>query len=184
MTSVVPVGALLRTRARTADEEFAEAYPALFHASLRLAHRMTRDPGLSEEIAAETLARAYARWGQVRDAASPTAWVQRVTANLVIDGARRRRVATEAVPLLAADDDLLHIEDQVTLRLVLVAALATLPRKQREALVLRYLAGVEEPELSRTLGTSPSSARTHVQRGLAALRRRLTPPEGVSPLAL
>lgn len=165
------VGAFARSV--TTDQEFADAYHPLFQASMRLAHRMTRDPALAEDIAAEALARAYARWGQVREASSPTAWVQRVTANLVIDGARRRKVATEAVPLLASEDDVLRIEDQVTLRLVLVAALATLPRRQREALVLRYLAGVEEPELSRTLGTSPSSVRTHVQRGLAALRNRL-----------
>jgi len=174
MTSALELPALLRARSRTTDQEFADAYPALFQSAMRLAHRMTRDPSLSEDLAAEALARAYARWHQVRDAASPTAWVQRVTANLVVDNARRRKVAVGALPLLAAEEDLFHIEDQVALRQVLVAALATLPRRQREALVLRYLAGVEEPELSRTLGTSPSSVRTHVQRGLTALRAALT----------
>jgi RNA polymerase sigma factor (sigma-70 family) len=180
MTSALELPALLRSRTRTTDQEFADAYPGLFQAAMRLAHRMTRDPSLAEDLAAEAMARAYARWGQVRDASSPTAWVQRVTANLVVDSARRRKVAVEALPLLATEDDLFRIEDQVALRQVLVAALATLPRRQREALVLRYLAGIEEPALSRTLGTSPSSVRTHVQRGLAALRVVLADPPEVT----
>ena len=144
----------------------------MFRASRRLAHKLTRDPGLAEDVAAEALARAYARWSKVRDADSRVAWVQRVTVNLVVDASRRNKVATEALPVLL-EGDVLRIDDQVALRLALLAALAALPRRQREAVVLRYLAGVEEPELSRAMGTSPSSVRTHVQRGLAALREHL-----------
>jgi RNA polymerase sigma factor (sigma-70 family) len=158
-----------RVRARPADEEFAAAYSDLFRSAMRLAYRLTRDAALAEDVAAEALARAYARWSTVRDADCRTAWVQRVAANIVIDGSRRNKVAQEAMPVLV-EDDVVRIEDQVTLRLALLAALAALPRRQREAVVLRYLAGVEEPELSRAMGASPSSVRTHVQRGLATLR--------------
>lgn len=173
VVTVVPVATLLRARTPAgADQEFADAYPDLFRASMRLALRLTRDPALAEDLAAEALARAYARWARVRQSDCTTAWVMRVTVNLVVDSSRRRKVATEALPSLVLDD-LVQVDDQVTLRLALVSALATLPRRQREAVVLRYLAGVEEPELSRAMGTSPSSVRTHVQRGLAALRQRL-----------
>jgi RNA polymerase sigma factor (sigma-70 family) len=165
--------------ARTHDQDFAECYPGLFRCAMRLAHRLTRDPALAEDLAAEAMARAYARWGQVRQARSPEAWVQRVTANLVIDHARHSRVAADALPLLGTDD-VLMIDDHVTLRLALVAALATLPRKQREAVVLRFIAGLEEPDLSAALSASPSTVRTHIQRGLAALRERLPAFEEVN----
>lgn len=167
----------------TADQEFADAYPGLFRASMRLANRLTRDPSLSEDIAAEALARAYAKWSSVRSADNPSAWVMRVTANLVIDTARRSKVAASALPLLASDDDLMRIEDHVTVRMALVSALSTLPKRQREALVLRYIAGLEEPDLSTALGASPSSVRTHVQRGLANLRHKLPKVEEVQPHA-
>lgn len=162
-----------------ADQGFAEAYPDLFRASMRLAHRMTRDAALAEDVAAEALARAYCRWSHVSGLVSPAAWVQRVTANLVIDAMRRQKVAASALPVLSGND-VIRLEDQVTVRLALVSALATLPPRQREALVLRYLAGVEEPDLSQAMGTSPSTVRTHVQRGLLALRERLAESPEVS----
>ena len=180
ITVLASVSTLVGARnASAADQDFADAYPELFRASMRLAHRLTRDPALAEDVAAEALARAYARWSKVRDMDSRVAWVQRVTANLVVDGARRHRTATDALPVLV-DEDVVQIDDQVTLRLALLAALRALPRRQREAIVLRYLAGVEEPELSQAMGMSPSSVRTHVQRGLSALRTRLAEQPEVS----
>jgi RNA polymerase sigma factor (sigma-70 family) len=180
MTSVLSQPRLVRARPSSSiDQEFADSYPTLFRCSMRLAHRLTRDPSLAEDLAAEALARAYARWGQVRQARSPEAWVQRVTANLVIDHARRSRVAADALPLLGSQD-VVRVDDHVTLRLALVAALVTLPRKQREAVVLRYIAGLEEPDQSEALAASPSTVRTHIQRGLAALRERLPAFEEVS----
>ena len=64
-------------------------------------------------------------------------------------------------------------EEAATLRVALVAALRSLPRRQRQAVALRYLSGLREEEVARALGVSPSTANTHLQRGLAALRRHL-----------
>ena len=55
--------------------------------------------------------------------------------------------------------------------------MAALPQRQREAVALRYLADLEEAEVSRALGISASTVRTHVQRGLAGLREVLGPKE-------
>jgi RNA polymerase sigma factor (sigma-70 family) len=57
--------------------------------------------------------------------------------------------------------------------LALVAALHKLPRRQRDAVVLRYVTGLSEAETATSLGVSVNTVRTHVNRGLAALRRRL-----------
>lgn len=55
----------------------------------------------------------------------------------------------------------------------LVAALDGLPRRQREALVLRYWLDLTDRELAEAMGVSPGSAKTHIRRGIAALQRAL-----------
>ena len=158
------------------DEEFAAAYPALFSRAMRLAYRMTQDRTLAEDVAAEALARAYSRWSTVQRMEQPEAWVMRVAVNIVIDDSRKTKLLRRWMPTLGADRDLApSFDDDVAIRNALVTALATLPKRQREAIALRYLAGLDEDDISRSLQISPSSVRTHVQRGLAALRERLGP---------
>jgi RNA polymerase sigma factor (sigma-70 family) len=54
-----------------------------------------------------------------------------------------------------------------------LAALRTLPDRQREVLALRYYMDLSEAEIAVTLGISPGSVKTHAHRGLAALTDRL-----------
>ncbi|MDL4814166.1 RNA polymerase sigma factor [Actinomadura opuntiae] len=55
----------------------------------------------------------------------------------------------------------------------LLTALAALPPKQREALVLRYWLDLSTQEIAQTMSVSPGTDKTHISRGLAALGRRL-----------
>jgi RNA polymerase sigma-70 factor (ECF subfamily) len=48
--------------------------------------------------------------------------------------------------------------------------LRSLPKKQREAVALRYLMGLDAQEVARTLDVSLSTAKTHIRRGVARLR--------------
>ena len=52
-------------------------------------------------------------------------------------------------------------------------ALRTLPRRQRECLVLRYYLDLSEAEIASTLGISNGSVKSHSSRGLAAVPRHL-----------
>ena len=61
-------------------------------------------------------------------------------------------------------------EDELALR----QAVATLPKRQREVLALRYFLDMSEQEIAAALGCSPGSVKQHASRGLAALRRTLT----------
>jgi RNA polymerase sigma factor (sigma-70 family) len=54
-----------------------------------------------------------------------------------------------------------------------LATLATLPRRRREVLVLRFYLEMSEAEIARTLGISPGSVKSTAARGLAALARQL-----------
>lgn len=165
-----------RTRQESeADSAFVAAFDRLYPLAVRLAARILGDQSAAEDVAAEALARTYARWSKVAALPYREAWVLRVTGNLAIDTIRRRRTF-RAPPLHH------QFEDGAALRLALASALAKLPNRQRETVVLRYLAGYSEAEVSSALGISPNSVKTHVQRGLRSLRGRLDEQDG-APLA-
>ena len=52
-------------------------------------------------------------------------------------------------------------------------ALAALPARRREAIVLRYWLGLSEAEIAAAMGISAGTVKSQVSRGLAALGRTL-----------
>ncbi|MDQ3103643.1 MAG: SigE family RNA polymerase sigma factor, partial [Actinomycetota bacterium] len=56
-----------------------------------------------------------------------------------------------------------------------LTALAGIPRRQREVLVLRHWLDLSEADIAAVLRISRGSVKTHSSRGLAALRLRLEP---------
>jgi RNA polymerase sigma factor (sigma-70 family) len=150
------------------EEGFDEAYALLFPRAATLAYRLLGDKAAAEDVAAEALARAFARWPHVSTLPYRDGWVLRVATNVAIDALRRRRPVPERAPAVDA-------QEATVLRMALVAALRSLPRRQREAVALRYLSGLSDAEVAQSLGVSPSAAKTHVRRGLDALRRQLGP---------
>ena len=148
------------------DEVFEVAFDVLFPRAQRLAYRMLGDDAAAEDVAAEALARAYANWGKVRDLPYRDGWVLRVATNLAVDAARKRRA------LLPTPSQ--HVlDDEAAVRLALQAALRSLPRRQQQAICLRYLAGLSEAEVAIALGVSVGTVKTHLHRGSAALRKWL-----------
>ncbi|HZT66194.1 MAG TPA: SigE family RNA polymerase sigma factor [Acidimicrobiales bacterium] len=134
---------------------------------LRLAQRMTGNATAAEDIAAEAFARAFARWDRVGRLDYRQAWVLKVASNLAIDLARRRRPVLPSRP--AAPDP----AGEVAVRLTMVQALRSLPRGQREALVLRYLADLPEAEVAAALGVKQGTVKSHLHRAREAMRSRL-----------
>ena len=148
---------------------FEAAFPALYLTAFRVAYRMIGSVDDAEDVAAEALARALLRWDRVRDLPYRNAWVGRVSANLAIDRYRRR------APVPTVPADLPDPAETVTIRIALAAAMGALPRRQRQAVVLRYLGGLSEDEVAGSLGISRNSVKKHIGRGVTALRLRLGP---------
>ena len=152
--------------------EFAAEFEALHLRAYRMAYRLLGSRAEAEDVAAETLARAYLRWSRV--SAYPEAWVARVAANLAIDVFRRRVRESGA----ASSDPAISVTDQhVERRLDLHRALRSLARRQREVIVLRYLADLPEQDVAAALRCSVGTVKTHAARGLAALRISLADAE-------
>lgn len=153
------------------DPSFDVSFRRLYQLAYRVAYRLLGDRGEAEDVAQEAMARALVRWARLAD--QPEGWVTRVASNLAIDRCRRRARLEERLrgPLGIAEP---HRAERVDL----VRALAQLPRRQREVVVLRYLADLGESEVALTLGCSVGTVKSHGHRGLAAMRRHLgTIPE-------
>ena len=149
--------------------DFDERFDALAAIAYRVGYRVLGDRGDAEEVAQEAMARAYARWRTVAGHAEP--WVARVATNLAIGRWRRRRPTvpigdTHGPP--SADPSAAALD-----RHRLAEALRALPRRQRQVVVLRYVADLPERAVADALGTSVGSVKQHAHRGVARLRTHL-----------
>jgi len=150
----------------TPSSDYDQRFDALARLSYRIAFRMLGSREESRDLAQEAMARAYARWPKVHETAP--AWIGRVTTNLALDVIRKRkRTRPHEVD---ATGDTMHA---VAERADLVNALRSLPKRQRDVIVLRYLADLTETDVAAALGCTTGTVKQHAHRGLAALRASL-----------
>ena len=154
---------------RTVPRSFELAFHDLYRLAYRVAYRILGDRSDAEDVAQEALARAALRWSRLHE--RPEGWVSRVAANLAIDRYRRRRRQPQIPmgPVGVVDAKLGERGD-------LVVALRKLPRRQREVVVLRYLADFSEADVAVALGCSVGTVKSQASRGLSSLRRHLGGP--------
>lgn len=146
--------------------DFELAFQDLFMRAMRLAYRMLGDAATAEDVAADTMVIAYARWDRVAALPHREGWILRTAAHLAIKASRKR-------PVELQHDATFTFEEDSAIRVALLQAMQKLSRRQRDVVVLRYLAGLSEPEVAASLGISLGSVKTHARRGLAALRKKL-----------
>jgi RNA polymerase sigma-70 factor (sigma-E family) len=149
---------------------FEEVFPVLVRDAYRVAYRLLGDRTEAEDVAQEACARTYSRWASVRDHAEP--WCVRVASNLALDLLRARTRAMRRNERLKTNET--TTAPAIVERLDLYAALQRLPRRQRETVVLRYLADLSEAQTADLIGCSVGSVKTHASRGLAALKEVIT----------
>jgi RNA polymerase sigma factor (sigma-70 family) len=91
--------------------------------------------------------------------------------------ARRERESAEMCERTRGEGSWTEVSPQLD------AALAALPRVQREALVLRYLCGKSGDDVAREVGVSKAAVAKRLTRALARLRERLAAGGAVVPVA-
>jgi RNA polymerase sigma-70 factor, ECF subfamily len=144
---------------------FDEFYDATAMRLVRHAYALTGNISDAQDIAQEAFARAWQRWDSVRRFESPEAWVRRVVTNLAISRFRRDRIARAAARYLIAADVPAISPDTVAL----VAALRTLPERQRIVVVLHYLADLSIGQIAAELCCPVGSVKAWLSRGREAL---------------
>lgn len=144
---------------------------------LALAARMLGDPAEAEDVAQETMMRAWKQAASWRPGAAKfDTWLHRVALNLCYDRLRRRReIATDSPPERAdegpAPDRGLEAAD-VGARVA--AAMQALPDRQREAVVLCHYQELSNIEAAALMGVSVEALESLLSRGRRALRAALS----------
>ena len=153
------------TRAEVAGSpDFDAAFDELFSVAYRVGYRLLGSREDADDVAIEALARAWQSWDKVGGYAA--AWVARVASNLAI-GLLRRRRRSELLSLRSGvRAEASFAED----RRDLVRALKKLSGRQREVLVLRFIADLSEAEVAAALGCSVGAVKQHAHRAIAALQ--------------
>jgi RNA polymerase sigma-70 factor (sigma-E family) len=145
--------------------EFAVARtPTLF----RTAYALTGDWQRAEDLVQETLGRLYVKWSRVSRADDPAAYARTTLVRLFISERRRRSSTERPTADLGAREQ--RPDEDVSLRLTVLAALAELGAQDRAALVLRYCEDLDAATTADLLGTTPEAVRTRCRRALARLR--------------
>src|SRR5215831_11089836 len=161
-----------------ADREHAtDVVAALFgehHLELvRLALVMVGELATAEDVVQDTFERLHRRRHGLRDEGDGLLrYARSAVLNRCRSLHRRAVVARRHAPALAGPPAACpDSAAQAAEREVLVAALRSLPHREREVLVLRYYADLDVGEVARILRIGPSTVRSAAARGLAGLAR-------------
>lgn len=147
--------------------------PALY----RIAYAWCHDPALADDLVQETIARALARRGQLREAGALKAWVTKILHHCWIDHLRREREFDDWETLQDSHEAPSDTPEQCCDRTRIVAcvraAVAELPVAQREVLTLVDLEEFSYVEVADIVGVPVGTVMSRLSRARAALKQRL-----------
>jgi RNA polymerase sigma-70 factor (ECF subfamily) len=152
------------------NRDFEEFYAANYGKITALAAAVLGDRHEADDVAQEAFARALARWPRVSGYELPEAWVRQVAMRLAIDSTRRLRRMLRNMPLLRASARPAGPEPGDSLPFTALGqALSRIPMREREVIVLHYVADLSVEQIAR----DRSIAVGTVKARLASGRRRL-----------
>ncbi|MEU8028965.1 SigE family RNA polymerase sigma factor [Streptomyces sp. NPDC049099] len=156
------------------NEEFQSFMVGRWPRLMRTAFLLTGEQHAAEDLVQSTLERVYVAWRKVGTADDPEAYVRRVMINL---HARKHRKRLKEFLAPKDDSGLVHeVADtgdriaQADDRGTLLKALAQLPVRQREAVVLRYWEDLTETQAAEAMGCSVGTVKSNAAKGIAKLR--------------
>ena len=158
---------------RPADEftEFAEATAPRLR---RTAYLLCGDWHTAEDLVQTALAKVFVAWRRIQRQDAAHAYATRTLMNCYLSDRRLKRpveILTDRLPESAFE------RSGPETRLVVLAALATLPPKARAVVVLRYWCDLSIDDVASLLGCSPGNVRSQSTRALAKLRVELETKE-------
>jgi RNA polymerase sigma-70 factor, ECF subfamily len=152
---------------RTSWHGFLEIYEPLRTDLYRYCRHLTRSPWDAEDLAQDTLARAFATLGQMGQAPpNPRAWLLRVASNLWIDRVRRLRREAPLVGEVAAS---VTSSDPRETREAAGTLLGRLSPQERAAVILKDVFDFSLEEAAETLSTTVGAVKTALNRGRGKL---------------
>ncbi len=154
-----------------ADTAISVLHATHYKRLVRISLLLVRDLATAEEVVQDAYVGLYRKWTRLRDPAAATGYLRTAVINGSRSALRRRGTAERAAPFLASVPDTTHdLAGDVAMRRDVLTALAELPERQREVLVLRYYGDLSEADIAEALGVSPGAVKSYASRAAAALR--------------
>jgi RNA polymerase sigma-70 factor, ECF subfamily len=152
--------------------EASRSFETFYDGESRLLFRrlwlVTGNRAEAEELMQEAFLRIWERWDRVGRMDDPVGYLYRTAMNLFRKRYRRAVLAIRrSVGLAPSQDDFAHADDRQTVRRVL----ATLPPRQRAALVLTEMLGLTPQEAGDALGVKASTVRSLSRQGRESFHR-------------
>ena len=179
--------AAARSGDRAALETLLQRYEARIY---RFGLRMCGHPEDARDVLQDTLFALARRIGDLRGAAALPTWLYTVARSFCLKRRRRGKFAPAALTSLdAAGEAGVQVADAARgpeervagreLETALAAALAALPRAQREVLILRDIEGLGAAHVAEVLGLRVAAVKSRLHRARLALRAQLAPALGI-----
>lgn len=152
------------------DAEFTQYVAARRKTLLTAAYFCCGSWNHAEDVLQTALAKLYVAWPRVRRRGTEEAYVRRIIVNAAIDEGRRpwrREHPVDAIPERGYEP-LDRAESSE-----LMTAIAALPPRQRQVLVLRHWLGMSVDETANDLGISPGTVKSQTAQALKHLRSAL-----------
>ena len=156
----------------TTREILTRVYLEQYRDLLGLAALILRDRYLAEEVVQDAYLKLMDA-GALRDHSRAGSYMRSVVLNLARSKLRRRLLRPRltqpaAAPLLPEEAAVLNEEHRDV-----IAAIAALPARQRECVVLRHYAGLSDEEIAKVLQIAPGSVKRHIHRAMKTLVGRM-----------
>jgi RNA polymerase sigma-70 factor (ECF subfamily) len=155
-----------------AGASVGEVYHACYRRLVAQVYAFTSDVTEAQDVVQEAFARALARPRGFADIDNPEAWLRTVAVNLVRRKWRRRRLL-----------DTILLRERPVQRLIepgpepdrtdLTGALAALPERYREVVVLHYFADLSVDEIATVLSVPVGTIKSRLSRARAAMAAHL-----------
>ena len=138
--------------------------------------RMLRDPELAADLAQDAFVKAYKAYDSLQKDENARAWLYQIAHRVALDEIRRRKII-RMVPWTGESHGAAPSAERIALDLRLSGplerALASIPERQRAALLLAELHDLTGLELAAAMGVSHVAARAILTRARESLRRAL-----------
>lgn len=163
----------VRPRRAPGEAGLEQLYATHFGALTMQLYAFTGDLAAAQDVVQEAFCRALPRWSRLDAYDDPVAWIRRVAMNLATSRWRRAQTARA----YASRQGVATVAGPGPDHVALVAALKSLPVKQRRVVVLHHLADQSVADIAISEGVPESTVRVWLHRGRSALAAALAETE-------
>jgi RNA polymerase sigma-70 factor (ECF subfamily) len=166
--------ALVEEFTKGRKRSFSEILKLLSSDIINLAYRYTYNLEDAKDIFQEVSFKIFKHLKSFKKKAKFSTWVYRITVNSCIDFLRKRKDSLEIRDnLLESESYPQEIIDEQDKKNAIKEAIEKLPKAQKNVFILRHYQGLKISQISKILGCSQSTVKTHLARAIDNLRKTL-----------